>query len=233
MALAAKRQEDNWKKWEQPCLDALQAAWAAQDAAKGKKDSAHDIAHIRRVQAAAVEIAAQEGGNLDIIMPAVWLHDLINVPKDHPDRSRASRFSADAAVEILRGIGYPEQDLDAVAHAIVAHSFSANIAPQTLEAKILQDSDRLDALGAIGVARCFATSGAMGRPLLDADDPLCSLRPADDELYAVDHFYVKLLRLPDTMQTQTGRDIAHSRATFMREFLNQLCFEQTGVKGVC
>lgn len=230
MAQSCKRQEGNWRQWEKPCLDALQAAWSAESAAHGgKTDSAHDIAHIRRVEAAAIAIGTREGANLDVLLPAVWLHDLVNLPKNHPDRAMASRLSADGAGAILNAAGYPAADIPAVAHAIAAHSFSAAIPPQTLEAKVLQDADRLDAVGAIGIARCFAVSGALGRPLLHPDDPLCTQRAPDDAAYAVDHFFVKLLRLPEMMQTVTGKEMAQDRADFMRLYLDRLAAEQTGV----
>ena len=111
-------------------------------------------------------------------------------------------------------------------HAIEAHSFSANIETKSIEAKIVQDADRLDAIGAIGIARCFAVSGALGRPLLHPQDPLCEERNPDDAQYAVDHFYVKLFKLPDTMKTKSARIIATKRIDFMREYLKTLKAEQ-------
>lgn len=109
---------------------------------------------------------------------------------------------------------FPEDRLPAVSHAIEAHSFSAKISPTTIEAKIVQDADRLEALGAIGLARVFAVSGALGVALFDAEDPFAQRRVLDDRQYALDHFQTKLLQLPLTMQTNHGRYLAQHNADF-------------------
>ena len=113
-------------------------------------------------------------------------------------------------------------------HAIEAHSFSAEIAPQSMEAKIVQDADRMEALGAIGLARVFAVSGALGVPLFDADDPFADARSLDDRAFALDHFQTKLLRLPDTMQTEMGRELARHNADFLIQFMAKLSAELHG-----
>lgn len=112
-----------------------------------------------------------------------------------------------------------------MAHAIAAHSFSAGIAPETHEARILQDADRLEALGAIGLARMFAVSGLMGGQLYDPEDPLAQHRPLDDRAYALDHLEVKLFPLVETMQTATGREIAEERADWVAAFRSRLLRE--------
>jgi len=200
--------------WEEKCL----AKVASIDAA----DAAHDLAHVKRVAKVAEEIARAEGGRLEIVLPAAWLHDLVTVPKDHPDRRRASRMSAEAATAFLVECGYPLQLLASIAHAIEAHSFSAAIEPQTLEARIVQDADRLDALGAIGIARCFATSGALGREFYDCNDPMAMNRPLDDSKYALDHFETKLFRIAETLKTESGRAMGRRRVEFMRAFVREL-----------
>ena len=200
----------------------LVAAWADMN------DPAHDIGHVMRVVAAAKLIGTAEGADLQVIVPAAWLHDIVNLPKDHPDRAKASRMAADMAVKILKAHGYDAALCDPIHHAILAHSFSAGITPETLEAKVLQDADRLDALGAIGMARCFAVSGALGRALFDADDPLAQRRPPDDTLYGLDHFQVKLYRIADTLHTAAARAIAHQRVAFMRQFEAQILAENGG-----
>jgi uncharacterized protein len=193
------------------------------DAWKDQKDSAHDIGHVERVVRAARQIALAEGGDIDVIIPAAWLHDVVNLPKDHPDRSKASIMAAEKARAILAISG--AQKLDAIHHAIAAHSFSAGIAPETLEAKILQDADRLDALGAIGIARCFAVSGALGRPLFNPADPLATKRAPDDTQYGLDHFQVKLYRIAETLHTPTARHMAAERVAFMKQFEMQISSE--------
>jgi uncharacterized protein len=115
-----------------------------------------------------------------------------------------------------------------VYHAILAHSFSAGIAPGTPEARILQDADRLEALGAIGVARVFYTAGQLGAQLFDADDPLAAARGLDDRRYALDHFAVKLLKLPAMMHTAAARRYAEKNAEWMRLFIKKLCSEIDG-----
>ena len=192
-------------------------------------DAAHDVAHVRRVVANARRLAPAEGADLAVVLPAAWLHDLVAVPKDSPDRSRASRLAADAASEWLRGAGFPEALVPAVAHAVAAHSFSAAIAPATPEARVVQDADRLDALGAVGLARMFATAGAMGAALMHPDDPFADPpedggpgRPLDDRAFSLDHVEAKLLRLPATMQTAAGRAEAERRADVIRRFVADL-----------
>jgi uncharacterized protein len=112
-----------------------------------------------------------------------------------------------------------------VTHAIEAHSFSANIEPQTVEAMILQDADRLDALGAVGIARVFYVGGRIGRALYHGDDILADNRALDDLNYSLDHFQTKILKLPESMKTAPGRRIAGERAAFVRIFIEQFCRE--------
>jgi len=187
-----------------------------------RADAAHDLAHLSRVVATAERLSAEEGANPDVVMPAAWLHDCVHVPVTSPDRPRASVMAGDDAVEFLRGIGYPEALLDGVHHAIAAHSFSAKIAPTTTEARVVQDADRLDAIGAIGIARCLMLGGQMGRVLYDAEDPFAERREPADRVSSLDHFYTKLLTLAGTMQTASGRREGARRTAFMQAYLGQL-----------
>ena len=125
----------------------------------------------------------------------------------------------------LAAMGFPDAKLPAVHHAIAAHSFSARIAPETVEARILQDADRLEALGAIGIARMFAVTGQVGGGLFDPEDPMALRRPLDDRRFALDHLEVKLFGLVETMQTATGRAIAAERAEWMASFRTRLLSE--------
>lgn len=194
--------------------------WAAQPA-----DGAHDLGHLRRVWKTARLIAMDVPADPQVLMAACFFHDLVNLPKDAPNRAEASTLSAQAAVRFLRGDGFPVAKLDAVAHAIAAHSFSAGIAPETPEARILQDADRLEALGAIGIARMFHVAGQMGGGLFDADDPMALQRGLDDRRFALDHLQTKLLRLPETMQTEPGRAMAEERADWLMSFRTRLLSE--------
>ncbi len=191
-------------------------------------DPAHDLLHFKRVVATAKKLCAAEGGNMDIVVPAAWLHDFIIVPKNDPRRSQASRLSAEAAIEFLKTIHYPKEFYPSIGHAIEAHSFSANITPRILEAKIVQDADRLDGIGAIGVARCFATSGLLKRSFYSLQDPFCATRTPDDQTFTVDHFYKKLFKTAETLQTSAGRFEGEKRVASMQSYLDHLASEILG-----
>ena len=182
-------------------------------------DGAHDSAHLLRVWRASFTIAAAEPCDAAILAAAVLLHDCVSVEKASPLRSQASRLSAARAVEVLRALGWDTARTDAVAHAVAAHSFSARIAPHSAEARILQDADRLDAIGHIGIARLFYTAGRMGSALYHPADPPGLARPLDDRAYALDHFAAKLLRLGDGFQTRTGAAMAAARMQVLRDFV--------------
>lgn len=182
-------------------------------------DGSHDLSHIVRVWRNARRIQAEEGGDLRILLAAVLLHDCVRVEKDSPLRSQASSLSARHAQRLLAEMEWAGEDAAAVAHAVEAHSFSAGIAPRTLEARIVQDADRLDAIGAIGVARCFYTAGRMGSSLYEPGDPQARRRALDDRRYALDHFPAKLFGLGDGFQTATGAVLAKQRLQTMRQFV--------------
>ncbi len=188
-------------------------------------DPAHDLAHIKRVVTSGIALAKQEQAQLAIVLPACWLHDCVNVPKDSPDRSKGSLFSADRAIEFLTEINYPSEYLDAIHHAIAAHSFSANLETKTLEAKVVQDADRLDALGAIGLSRCVMLGATWGSQLYHPLDPFAKERALDDKNFCIDHFYVKLKGLVNTMKTPSGLQEAEKRWQFMQQYLDQLAHE--------
>ena len=185
-------------------------------------DVAHGLEHVRRVVMNAKKLAAAESARFEVVVPAAWLHDCVTVPKDSPQRAAASRLAAEPAGRWLREWNYPEEFLADIAHAIEAHSFTAGITPRTIEAKVVQDADRLDAIGATGLARCLMLGATLGRPLYAAADPFCAKRAPDDRASAVDHFYTKLLKLEGTMQTAGGRREARARTGFLENFLTQL-----------
>lgn len=210
----------NLETLQSQCQDFLQSRLAA--------DPAHDLTHVIRVVNNTCYLTDLSDANSMVTLPAAWLHDCVSVAKDSPQRAQASRLAADQAIEFLKGIGYAQAWLEPVHHAIEAHSFSAGVAPRTLEAKIVQDADRLEALGAIGIARCLLTGGAMGTPLYEPTDPFCADREPDDRRFTLDHFYCKLFQLPDSMQTEAGRKEALRRVEYMRGFLGQLADEISG-----
>ena len=146
-------------------------------------DGSHDLSHIIRVWRNAVRIARTEPGcDTELLLAAVILHDCVAVEKSSPQRPFASRLSSARAREIIAPLGWVATRVDGLAHAIETHSFSADLAPETLEARILQDADRLDAIGAIGVARCFHVGGRMGGALYHPGDPGAEARPLDDRI---------------------------------------------------
>lgn len=185
-------------------------------------DPAHDFLHIRRVVSTAKTLCEAEHGNWAVVMPAAFFHDYINVPKGDPRRAYASQLSAEAAIEFLKSVGYPEEHFPAIRHAIEAHSYSAGIKPETLEAKIVQDADRLDSLGAIGIARCFATTSLMKRPFYAEEDPWAESRDLDDKNYGLDHFFQKLFKLVEHLNTDTAKKEGEHRIAFIKTYLDQI-----------
>ena len=190
-----------------------------------KIDAAHDIAHIERVVKNTQKILLEESADKEVVMAAAWLHDCVSLPKDHPDRKKASTLAAQKAAEFLLNTSFPKNKVPAVAHAVEAHSYSAGRSPETIEAKIVQDADRLDAIGAIGIARCFMVGGALDRPLYSPSDPFAESREIDDSRWTLDHFYQKLFRLPELMHTGAAKKIAERRIKFMKQYLQELSFE--------
>ncbi|MGQ3904314.1 phosphohydrolase [Mixta calida] len=209
--------------WQSRFENWLHASWP-------QDDKAHDIAHFRRVWKTAQHIMQGTEADPLVVLTACYFHDVVNLPKNHPQRHLASSKAAVETRRILSEdfIDFPVELHNAVAHAIQAHSFSAGIKPETLEARIVQDADRLESLGAIGLARVFYTSGALGRALFDSDDPLGRDRQLDDASWTLDHFQKKLLRLPDTMQTAEGKRLAQHNVAFLVTYMAKLCAELQG-----
>ena len=197
-----------------------------------QRDGSHDLGHFQRVWKAALHINKAEGGPADelVLLAAAYFHDLVALPKDHPERRRSSQLSAERTAALLAADfpDFPAEKIAAVAHAIHAHSFSAGVAPETMEAKILQDADRMEALGAIGIARTFYTAGQLSARMFDPADPMAKGRELDDKRYALDHFEVKLFRLPAMMNTASGKALAERHADWMRGFVEQMRREIEG-----
>lgn len=182
-------------------------------------DGAHDINHLQRVWCNAALLLQQHAeADALTVMAACYLHDLVNLPKNHPERHLASRQAAALACRQLGALDFPEDKLAGVAHAIATHSFSADLTPTTIEAQIVQDADRIDALGAVGLARLFYTAARMDSALAHGTDPLAAHRPLDDKAYALDHIVTKLDKLPGKMQTRAGRALAEQRLAVLTDF---------------
>ena len=185
-------------------------------------DSAHDFEHVMRVYKNAKKICKEEKANEKLILSAALLHDIVSYPKSDKRSKMSSLESAKKSKQILKKYDFSKEEIMIISDAIYDHSFSQNKVPRTLEGRILQDADRLDALGAIGIARVFATGGSFKRPFYNLDDPFCKTRIPDDKIWAVDHFFQKLLRLESLMNTKSGKVEAKKRTRVLKEFLNYL-----------
>lgn len=195
-------------------------------------DGAHDEGHIARVlrNAARLFEGEREAHSLHaqawaVVGAAVLFHDVVNLPKDHPERAQAATRSAAIARAELAAFGLSTEALERVEEAIRGHSYSAGAQIRSIEAQLVRDADRLDAIGAIGLARMFLVGGQLHRPIMHPSDPLATDRPLDDLAYSLDHLPRKLLRLADAMCTPTGRALAQQRHAYMQGFLAQLMCE--------
>jgi uncharacterized protein len=162
---------------------------------------------------------------LQLLAAAVLLHDCVHVEKSSPLRAQASRLSAERAGEVLRKLGWPNRDIENVTDAVLSHSYSAGLMPTTLEGKILQDADRLDAIGLVGVARCFYTAGRLGSSLYHPGDPAGKDRALDDRSYALDHFPKKLFTLATGFKTSAGARMAIERYAQLKQFYDAFILE--------
>ncbi|QLH05529.1 phosphohydrolase [Nitrosopumilus oxyclinae] len=185
-------------------------------------DSAHDFDHVMRVYKNAQKICEKEKANKKLVLSAALLHDIVSYPKSDKRSKMSSIESAKKSKLVLQKYGFSKEEILIISDAIADHSFSQNKTPSTLEGKILQDADRLDAIGAIGIARVFATGGSLKRSFYNVDDPFCKTRTPDDKTWTVDHFYKKLLKLESLMNTKSGKIEAKKRTKVLKEFLKQL-----------
>jgi uncharacterized protein len=207
-----------------PALAALLAEARARDAALAVPDPTHDTAHLLRVAAWTLRLGG-DGVDAREAVAAALLHDAVHVPKNSPDRARASELAAAHAAERLPGLGFEPAAVARIAGAVRDHSFSRGVVPETPLGCALQDADRLEALGAIGLLRTISTGVRMGGAWFHPDDPFARERPLDDTRYSVDHFHAKLLGLPATMRTEAGRAEAERRVVILHDFLSALARE--------
>ena len=189
--------------------------------------AAHDFDHVRRVLALAERIGTAEGANMRIVRTATLLHDMARAEAAVSGECHA-RLGAERARDVLAG--FPPEEVDAVAHAIAAHRFRNDVRPETLEAQVLSDADKLDAIGAIGVARAYAVAGRLGSRLWGVvDDDYHEKDAHSPQDHTPVHEYVyKLARLKDQMHTPAARQIAAGRHDFMVQFFQRLDKEVAG-----
>lgn len=187
-------------------------------------DPSHDFNHSFNVLRNTEIIAEKEGGEMLILTPAALFHDLINIPKDHPNSKNATRESAKKTIDLLQA--YPEyhdkQLQKKIYEAIDCCSFNNRKSTVLLEAKILQDADALESTGAISIMRTFASVGMMKAKLFNINDPFCEKRSPSSLKYGLDLFFSRLLLVEDKMNTATAKKIAKKRTDFLKVFLDQL-----------
>jgi uncharacterized protein len=195
-------------------------------------DGVHDFDHVTRVHALATRIALSEGANLEVVSAAALLHDVGRSQAEALGLDHAE-VAAQRARELLSE--HPPEITAAVAGAILAHRFRSNTPPDTLEGQVLYDADKLDAIGAVGIARVFAYAGAHGQRIwapLDGTASASNTSPADDPggHTAVDEFLTKLSLLKDRLFTATGRALAQERQRYMAQFFLRFDAEVRGEK---
>ncbi|WP_132058964.1 HD domain-containing protein [Halorussus amylolyticus] len=189
---------------------------------------AHDWHHVERVGELAETLAEAYEVDEDVLFAAVWLHDIGRAREDRGEIEDHAEWGASEAGDILAdGLGARAETVRAVQHCIRAHRYSNDVEPESREAELLSDADNLDALGAVGIARCFAYGGELGQVLYDSD-----LSLEDDDTAAgatqFNHFHKKILSLPDRMYTEAGRELAAERREFVVEFLDRFEREVAG-----
>jgi uncharacterized protein len=200
----------------------------AQSYFDSEMNPAHDWHHVRRVEANAQRLVTEyDDTDEQVLSLAVLLHDIGRAREDRGEIEDHARWGAEEAATVLDQQGIPGETIDAVSHAIRVHRYSTGREPETLEAELLCDADNLDALGAVGIARCFTYGGERGAVIHDPELP-----PEADETAAgatqYNHFHKKILDLPERMYTDAGREIADQRRAVVEQFLDQFDAEIAG-----
>jgi len=211
--------------WSEQLLARLRAHLAAEPL---PRDGAHDLGHILRVARLALKLAAAEGADPETCLAAALLHDLVYRPKNHPESALTARMAAELVPRWCQETPGLEGRTAAVAAAVATHSWSGGGTPDSLEAAVVQDADRLEALGATGIARVFATGASFGAGLWHAEDPWAKAREPDDKAWSLDHFERKLAHLAKGMKTAAGQRLAQARERTMLAYLEALRSELDG-----
>ena len=206
------------------------ALWDAIAPGLPTADLAHDADHLLRVYAWALRLAPEAGADPELAGAAALVHDLVNIPKDSPDRPMGGEQSAAASRGPLQAAGFEPAERAEIVEAVRTCSWSRGLVPTGPLGRVLQDADRLDALGAVGLARnlACAQSFAARTPtrFYDPSDPLGEGgRPLDDTRNAADHLPRKLLRLARGMHTESARAEAARRHAFLEAWRGRLAEE--------
>lgn len=190
-----------------------------------QNDPSHDWQHVRRVFNLALQISKKEKPDLDILIPATLFHDIIVYQKNHPNSKKEANASAKFAQKILKNIRqYPQEKIEKVTTCIEQCSFSKGSKATSIESKILQDADRLEATGAISIMRTFSSGGQMNQKFYNPADPFCK-NDIIDFRSNMDLFYKRLLVVGKGMHTKTAKKIAKRRTIFLKKFLNEFKLE--------
>jgi uncharacterized protein len=211
-----------------PTFARHQAVWQQVERHLPAGELAHDRSHIARVYAWSLRLAAEGGAPADLAGAMALVHDLAFIPKDSPERAAGGERSAIMAEAVLSAAGYHAEEVSEIAEAVRTSSWSRGLAPTNALGIVLQDADRLDAIGAIGLMRTFACGQFMSRPerpgrFYHPDDPgAVSGRALDDRSFALDHCYAKLLHLAAGMRLPSAQAEAQRRHATIVGFLGQL-----------
>lgn len=191
----------------------------------------HDWYHIDRVRNNAMHICREEGGDEFVVEVAALLHDIA----DHKFHDNADQLARERIQTILSSNEVDQSIIDQVHHIVENCSFKGGVEGnkmKSLEGLIIQDADRLDAIGAIGITRCFAFGGKVGNPIYDPEVPPTEFKSSEEYVkkrtHSINHFYEKLLKLKDGMNTESGRKMAEERHNYMESFLDQFYAEWKG-----
>ena len=193
--------------------------------------SGHDYFHTLRVYKMATRIAEQENANLTIVQLAALLHDVDDIklsPETHANKDRTAAF--------LRGHSISEAMIKTICDIISEVSFRGtdSITPKTIEGRCVQDADRLDAIGAVGIARAFAYGGSHNRMIHDPEiKPIVNMNADEYQNHVsttINHFYEKLFRLRDLMNTDTAKKIAKHREAYMKTYISEFLDEWDGIR---
>lgn len=200
------------------------------------RDPVHGFDHVLRVLRVAERLAAETGADLEIVRAAALLHDAQGAAPDAGDpagapgasRRNHEQASAEFGARILRSEGWPPDRIEAVLHCIRAHRYRGSEAPETPEAKVLFDADKLDVLGAFGIARTLGYAQQAGQPAFEppSDRFLETGQREDGEAHSAYHEYLyKLRRVGDRLHTEPAREMARQREPLLHAFFRQLAWE--------
>jgi uncharacterized protein len=196
-----------------------------------EEGGSHEFSHTWRVYQMAKMLAEDEKADIDIVKAAALLHDIARMKEDNGEVECHAREGAKMAKEILQKTNFPNEKIDAVCECIKVHRHSSQIKPETKEAAILQDADRLDALGAITIGRMFSTGGKIGQPMFKPEIPFEKAHLGYKSDSTIHGFHAKILKIkPETFHTKLARELAKDRYLFVEQFLERFVSEWEGKK---